>query len=350
MGGNALKAKFGVDTTRLGLEEFNRVAQDVTEFLFDTLPSPFVKVIPAYGAKSDFGDLDILIGSDSLDTFGDRKKLGDLIKSHYGAQCYLINGNVMSFDYRKGLEPGQVFQVDLIFEPRDSCDFALNYFSYNDLGNLVGRIAHAMGFKFGHNGLWYPVRNGTYQFAKLLVTNDYDRALAFLGYDPDRFRRGFYHLEDIYDYVFHGKYFRSSIFLLENRSNKARIRDRKRPTYMGFLAWVKQQLQDDDYKANFENKNQWLKKAFEDFPDFKVDLYDTMEKFHASCKARSIFNGNSVMSVTGIVGPDLGHLMKTYRAQFESVEAFHSHLFDTPSDALEAEWISLKNALFPCLP
>lgn len=36
---------------------------------------------------------------------------------------------------------------------------SLEYLNWNDLGNLIGRIAHKFGLKYGHKGLLYIIKN-----------------------------------------------------------------------------------------------------------------------------------------------------------------------------------------------
>ncbi|MFX7063789.1 hypothetical protein ABTH87_19220, partial [Acinetobacter baumannii] len=82
------------------------------------------------------------------------------------------------------------FQVDLIKTANTSFDFAARYFGLNDFGNLIGRIAHQFGAKFGHLGLLYPirdVRNNSHLIAEICITSDFSEALDLLGYDAARY-------------------------------------------------------------------------------------------------------------------------------------------------------------------
>jgi hypothetical protein len=157
MGGNALK---NTATQRLSRQAFERVSLDVVAGLQEAFPTARVRVIPAYATKADFGDLDVLMTSEDVQSHGGGEALAQLAKSRFNATDLFKNGNVLSFDHRSSAdstEPG--FQVDVITQAQESFDFALSYFSFNDLGNLIGRTAHKQGASFGHDGLWYYFRD-----------------------------------------------------------------------------------------------------------------------------------------------------------------------------------------------
>lgn len=105
--------------------------------------------VMSYATKVDFGDLDVLIeGGAGYDPTTIAKMLQ--------ATEVVRNGDVTSIGVK--VDEG-IFQVDLIKTPKESFDFTARYFGFNDFGNLVGRIAHKFGAKFGHLGLLYPIRD-----------------------------------------------------------------------------------------------------------------------------------------------------------------------------------------------
>src|SRR5699024_5199762 len=112
------------------------------------LPFRRYHVVPAYRSKPDFGDVDIVVASDGLpDDWQER-----LIRA-LGSRAHVSNGPVFSLEYDR-------FQVNILLQSESNFDFASRYFAWNNLGNLIGRIAHHLGFKFGHDGLWYVNRRG----------------------------------------------------------------------------------------------------------------------------------------------------------------------------------------------
>lgn len=194
-----------------------------------------VDVIKSYSAKDSFGDLDIVASKNSKSNEAIQAVFEALSATHISRNSDVISYRVPVEDNTKWFGSTSFFQVDLIFIDEEDLEFAKNYFAFNDLGNLIGRIAHAMGFKFGHEGLWYVVRKGTHVLENIKVSSNFGASLTFLGFDAERYLEGFETAEDIYRYVADSAFFNPDIFLLHNRNHAARTRDSKRKTYTGFL-------------------------------------------------------------------------------------------------------------------
>ncbi len=341
MGGKALK---NTTTQRLDRADFERVSARVAQVLGERFPGARVAVIPAYASKADFGDLDILLESEPAQAAGGTEALMALAREVFHATDLFKNGNVLSFDYRetaRQTEPG--FQVDVITMHGASFEFALNYFSFNDLGNLMGRTAHKQGCSFGHDGLWYYFRDGDYKFREVLLTRDFDTALVAMGYDPARFHQGFEGLEDIFGYVAGSAYFNRDIFLLENRNHQSRVRDRKRKTYTEFLKWCEARpaLPAYPYPAD---KREWLAHLFAQFPPFKGEYDQAQVDLERQRRVKLRFNGEFVRALTGLEDRALGELMRRFKEQFESVEAMHEHVLSHTVEELGAQVLALHRA------
>lgn len=310
MGGNALN----VSTSRCAADRFTAIQARVQHALATRL-GVRVETIPYYRSKPDFGDLDLLVSSDCLPDENKWTVLSDFAQEHCHARQVVRqkNSDVMSFDYRDSPDDPTGFQVDLILTPDAWMETSRNYFAYNDLGNLIGRAAHTLGFAWGHRGLLYPVRDGDYLVAKLQVTSDTAEGLAFLGYDPDRFARGFDTLNEMFEYTTTSPWFCRKAFALERRNNRSRARDRKRPTYRAFLEFLEAHPHIPDGAGPFE-REQSLARAYARFPAFAA-AYDQAQSNHAlTIKVRQVFNGERVGEWTGLTGKPLGAVMSAVRS------------------------------------
>jgi hypothetical protein len=240
------------------------------------------------------------------------------------------NGGVWSYAHDfmdENLEIKYV-QVDLITQSTENYDTALNYYSWNDLGNLMGRIGHKMGFKYGHEGLVLIFRDGTHQYGQLVVSRDIRKIVEFLGYDYDRFAKGFDDLEDIFAFAASSEFFNKNIFAYENRNHIARTRDKKRENYRAFLEYI-ENIKTPEYEYNsFTEKggrvlsDVFRERAYEFFPDLsdKVDEveYELMKRKTVHEK----FNGVIVSLLTGLMGKELGCFMQHLR-QYVDVEKLY---------------------------
>lgn len=333
MGGNALK---NVKTSRLSAEVFHPLAAKLTALLREEFGAR-AEVIPAYTEKADFGDLDLIVEQEKVLVPGDGyAALRAFAERHGFARQFSANGSVLSYDHRFSSEDDIGFQVDLIITPASEIDAALSYFSFNDLGNLIGRSAHKMGFKYGHLGLLYPFRDGDHLFKTLEVTSSTDEALSFIGYDPARFHQGFNNLPEIFDYVTGSRYFNPAIFLLENRNHTSRVRDSKRKTYSAFLEHIAAH-QDTLSAFEFpEDKAAWLPEAFERFPAFKQSYEAAGQELKDVRFIRSVFNGEQVIAWTGLEGKQVGGVMGEVKKKFDGPHAFAEFLREHGADGARA--------------
>jgi hypothetical protein len=315
MGGNALSCT----SVRLTKKNYDALASNCVSRLKATFPQGRVAAIESYFSKADHGDLDLLLTTDGYDPVKAARALD--------ATEVVRNGPVTSVGVKVRPEldaiDGNVFQVDLIFIPAQAFDYATGYFSFNDLGNLVGRTAHSAGLAHKHDGLWYYVRDGDYKFRELVLTRDYDTALKFLGYDVERFRQGFDTLEDIFWYVARSAFFNRDIFLLENRNAQSRIRDKKRRTYMEFLKFCEAHPELPAFKYP-KSKKDWLPRIAEHFPHFQAEYDRALADLERQRAVKDKFNGKWVSKVTGLQGPELGGLMKRFKESFETPEALQA--------------------------
>jgi hypothetical protein len=237
-----------------------------------------------------------------------------------GADCSK-NGNVFSFGIDVG--KGSPFQIDLIYvgNTHRELSIALTYFGFNDLGNLMGRIFHRAGFKYGHRGLLKVVRdpdNRDHIIDEVLVSEDPRKIFEFGGYDYDRYLDGFWTREEIFEYVASSPLFNRDIYLFENRNAKSRMRDKKRVMYNEFLNWCEK---NDDLPSFWtedkeEYRNEQLTNAFSHFPEFKRRYDDAITRLEHSKKLRSKFNGDIVRKITGLNGASLGIFIKEFKNRY----------------------------------
>lgn len=314
MGGNALSQP----SVRLNRGEYSRLVEEVSDRIMQTLMTRF-EVIPAYELKPSFGDMDILIypGFDQ----------GDIARA-LGATEFKRNGDVTSY----GVETsGGLFQIDLIRAAPEQFDFSLGYFSFNDLGNLAGRIAHKAGFKLGHRGLIYVLRDQTNSdqvIDEIMVSMDWKAALGFFGFDANRYDHGFAFLDDVFKFVAASPYFNKEIYQFDNMNHISRTRDRKRPTYNQFLQWIEEKpdLPQFDWSDKESIRSEFLERALTHFDGFKERMNDSMAKHKRTIMVKSKFNGGLFAELSGLEGRELGRAIKGFRDSFGS-------------DALLNEWV-----------
>lgn len=297
MGGNALK------NAGVGRVEWHRYF-DIWNALNNnpTMGARFeLRIIPAYGEKSSFGDMDVLV-------VGPMDELVSTIHDAFSPKELVVNGDCVSFDFMG-------IQVDFIKTRDDLVPFNLAYFSFNDLGNFMGRTAYRLGFKYGHDGLWYTLRddeNESRVVKEILLTKEPIDAFAFLGYNYAKWCRGFRNLGEIFEFAASSAYFDPAQYLLSNRSYAARVRDRKRESYKKFLEWIHANypdLKEDSPKVPVD-KEFHLQRAFDMFPAFSHRYDVAMADWQEDKEFRKNFNGATIGGMLGLDGKELGAAMK----------------------------------------
>lgn len=257
-------------------------------------------IVKSYRNKQDFGDIDVVI-DDRVDIVP--------IFAHFRPKKCAVNGNVMSFAY-------DGIQVDFIRTPKEHIRSTLEYFAYNDLGNLLGKIARALGFKYGNKGLIYQHRDEVGNVIdEIIVTKVLSVILGILGLSYSRYERGFNTLEDMFEFVASSGYFNPSLYALVNASSADRVRDEKRKTYQAFLAWIQAkrfaETPAEEQKALLQYQHRQI---LNEFPHV-MTLCNQIDKERAEEKAfRAKFNGAVVHRLTGLEGRQLGSFMEKLRS------------------------------------
>ncbi len=308
MGGNALKNTF---TRRYSAAEFYDLAANVIRKLREVYPDTEfnISLIKSYQAKNSFGDMDVLIAPRSDADLIVKPRHEDyekVVRELFGPKELVRNTNVISFDVHQ-------LQVDLIVCKADEYESSVNYFAYNDLGNLLGRLAHSLGLKLGHDGLSYLWRDKTYMFASENLTRDWPTILRTLKLDPARYDEGFETKREIFDYVASSAYFSPEIYLLHNRNNASRVRDRKRETYTEFLDYCEQQFPNHAVPVRPADKAYYLPALFEAIPGFAATYARVQSNYATALRAQEHFNGNLVRTWTGLQHQELGTFMRWLR-------------------------------------
>jgi hypothetical protein len=318
MGGNAL-ASHG--SKRVSREVAEQVTSQVTALLSSIAAAhslPFdCRLVPAYRTKPDFGDLDFVVDARFMDGIP-RPRLIAALSEALGAEVPAhAGGPVFSFGYP--LPEGGCLQVDLIRTPTEEMQAAIDYFSWNDLGNLIGRIAHKMGLKYGHNGLWMVLRDGTHQFASVLISRDTREILEFLGYSYLQWVQGFDNREEIYRFAASTRFFNKAIYALENRNHIARTREKKRPVYMEFLAWLENPPVPLAAFEFPECKADNLPRLFAAFPEARERYEAKWAELEELKNLKSRYNAGVVTAITGLEHEALGRFMSRFKVDFAHV-------------------------------
>lgn len=335
MGGNATK-HFG--TQRVNKQQFEQCCNMLNNMLQQYVIEQNLQtkekfcVIESYHDKQDFGDIDFL-------STIDRQIFEKLVEK---TENINIVAKAEQFSYAiefKLASDELVFvQVDYIKSNLEDFDFYKNFFAFNDLGNLIGRIAAQAGFSFGFDGLKRKIYvdnrgdiindlysneisvtslvenarlfknelNRAILKTSIIVTKDFDNALKFLGFDVERFKQGFNNMNEVFEFVVSSTFFNKDAFLFENRNHKARARDKKRSNYLAALEYFKNKK---DRKKQLS-----LSHMEKEFPNFKTEYRDLEKQIKSDFIDKMIFSNDNIM------------VSLNYQGTLKNVNPFKEHL------------------------
>jgi len=315
MGGKAL-TKYGVHTERKDTNEFLRLGKAIQEtvsygFLRMHSVSVETTVVTCYRTKPDHGDLDMLvkITPDVVKANIDYRKFIDLM---FLPKAIHNNGGVFSFDH-------QDFQIDFIPIKEEKWEVAQTYYSYDPLGNVMGKTFHKFNLSYGWDGLHYKYRNnhGT-NSVNILLTTDPRKIFEFGGYDYDRYLKGFNTLEEIFEFAINTTYFDAEILQMDNLKSIDRKRNRKRGSYHLFLKYLEDNGIDKKYEFN-KDKDSYISAIDLFFPEAKLmeKLEELKQKDLKDFYLAEKFNGNLVMTwLPELKGKELGQAIKKFKDYF----------------------------------
>lgn len=322
MGGNIFKDEHKV--VRLSSKEYFEMVEEILPLLAKTETGVEYHPVQAVYEKSDYGDMDIIVNTDDP----------DIKQKHVDALTALNlpvsrNGEVISFLYKQ-------FQIDLIFVSPISHEYSKNYFSWNDLGNLIGRLSKKLGFKHGHQGLMYVQRDGDVVLKNHMLSYDYLTIVKILELDVEKFKQGFNNTLEMFEWLSKSPYFDPEVFKFENLNHINRVRDRKRKVYNDFLNWCLSFERPADVVVK-EPPLKHLREKFvlELFPEFKSEVYTLYLDVAIKRAVAQKFNGKVVMKlVPELSGKELGGFLEYYK---QSVDMFIPYVLNVKQEELEED-------------
>ena len=320
MGGKVIKK---VKVSRFNKETYEQTKLEIINKFSQYLNLDFPIDIPN---KETFGDLDILY------TFIiPNINVIQLIKSIYNPVEIVSNGDVISFAYQ--LE-SEYYQVDFI-----KCkNIYMNkfYFSYGDLGAIIGRMTKYYGWTFGSDGLWinvYPdtvdkflnITNFTNKFidkidttwnlGSVFLSDNPQKICDFLDLDYNKWIEGFLSNEEIFDWVKKSKYFSSNIYKSLNYVHRRRAL--LRPFYQDFIISIFGEVEFSTASESEIYSNLQLEalEYFQKFPELKI----LIDKYFKNLELKEKFNGNLLLELKVVENKEeLGNWIKKFKLTIQT--------------------------------
>jgi hypothetical protein len=329
MGGKAIDK---VQVGRMDLDVYKQVKQYITNTFASldiTINFPFDRP-----GKETFGDLDVLYKLNPESSF----VMIDYIREKFNPVQIVTNGDVISWSYEFG--PNQFYQIDMI--KCENLNMAKFYFSYGDLGNIVGRMSKFWGLKFGHDGLWVLVDSELIKtYAKLdlnpqtqlLLSTNPSEICDYLDLDWNQWASGFVDLNQIFQWVKSSKFYNPQIYSYSNYSH--RHKQETRPMYSEFINSIDFNNSDTKF-ANLTNPTK-LNAIMHFNKSRELDLIIQEEQLKNARKEK--FNGKKLISM-GLAPSQLGKFIPEFKKFIESTQyTFPGSTWDQWLDSTSQEQI-----------
>lgn len=296
---------------RMPRAEYLRLESEIRSYLDKKLSGEY-RIPRAYGDKSDFGDMDIIVSS-----FPEWGNVRQEIIADLGITQHRSAGHVYSTVY-KGL------QTDFFTKPEKYLESTYNFMSFNDLGNFIGRMCRKFNLKYGEEGLSYVYRRPSNENYKRdwELTQSFRKICAFLGLEYDVWEEGFDSLEHLYRWTIESPYFSVAPYLDEMKGNM-KGRAQERTTVTKFVDWLdKNKI---DKRPEFAERSSYLPMILEYFPEANLQeqLGQEYGKEQRDIEIARKFSGKLVMKLLPhLEGKELGMFIMNFKTSFEDFEEF----------------------------
>jgi hypothetical protein len=234
MGGRAFHNR-GLQAPRLSPKLYTSLVtlyQPVLEELYAGVVCP-----PSVWEKTDHGDVDFLVVKRD-DSIVDPVELADRLE----AKAFIVNGSSTSYavphpDFTSN--PKVIVQIDIRTCPKETFDWQSLTGSYADLGPVLAFLLRPVGLKITDKGFFLRVLySQTYSKGKedmLLLSDNPEAVMRFLGLDEERFKAGFATEFQVFDFLLSGYLPRPQKVSNVELRKKDSVLVKKRPMFRRFV-------------------------------------------------------------------------------------------------------------------
>jgi hypothetical protein len=319
MGGNLFKLG------RKPRLEYLEIEAEIRAYLSQKIGDTY-RIPRFYGNKPDFGDLDILISDAVANESWHNLRLE--IANDLGITQSKAVGHVFSTVYRD-------LQVDFFVTPEQYLQSCHHFMSFNDLGNLLGKICRRFNLKYGEHGLAYVYRRKENPHYKqdLEITTDFSRICNFLGLEFGLWQNGFESLEVMFDWVIASPYFSVAPYLEMDATLKKR--EQHRTTMQNFVEYLERRGIDKTF--DFQARESYLEMIGTFFPEanLKTQIQLEQDKETRAFQFAAKFNGKLVSSLLPqLEGKTLGAFIVNFK---NSVEHFEDFILEHDQNAINEQ-------------
>eukprot|EP00048_Salpingoeca_helianthica_P004326 m.75830 g.75830 ORF g.75830 m.75830 type:complete len:405 (+) comp13146_c1_seq1:168-1382(+) len=328
MGGHALKK---VETVRKAAAVYEKIKAHVLEL---ARSAGFECRTPLeMPGKESYGDLDVLYIKEPT------RDVRAFVSETFKPDEIVCSGDVLSFNITQPADQPDLhhFQIDFIGCNKDEFDSSFFYFSFGDMGGILGRMANAHGLKLGAAGLWMNVNldrfeemcsdpslfDATLVSQRIHLTNSPEKICEFFGLDHARWGASFDTSHAMFEWVCSSSLFSPAVFSSLNYEHRQRAE--KRPFYIEFLKYIEVERTAIGHAC--DRRGEVISSKQREALDFfdKHDVLAALRAEQQQTRDRNAKFSAALFQEHGLTGAALG----------AAIRAFRAHIIGTTSGASE---------------
>ena len=253
MGGNAFE-KQGITLTRMPTKNYLANLKYIKNLCSNYI---HIKIPQHIRDKKDHGDIDIIYYPKEPE-FSEKFKnhedfINNFVKVHFESDISDSHNSergphMLHFNKKEADNDFQEAQVDfMLASSLKNLEYQYFYMSHSDFGSILGQICSQLGYTLTISDLRIKIYydNDPSKICSQMVLTESPREICkFLDYDYDELMKGFDSKIDFFDFMLSSKYVQAKFFdTTESFNYTHRKRATKRPTYMQFMDYVKDQYE-----------------------------------------------------------------------------------------------------------
>lgn len=298
--------------------------------------------IPYLAAKQDHGDLDIIVSRQSISNEFLRYIEETFDYRVNGKECGMKepqNIDVLSFLHEE-------LQVDLIAIDEESCDFAVNYHAYNDLGGIIGSSLRPIGVKVGREGFYYEYEalpNTGNQ--RVYLTKNFKKFLDAVELSDHIYYGGktLADVSDMIDYLKDWKFFNVEYIDPENMNATRKNRARKRKNFVAFTEEARRRGLSSNYHKGDYDINYFVAMFDHDYISDQLEAIE--ERAFNIVQKRYMFSLQRMEKVLGYSPDDHGEIFRIFSETYPNPKEVASNMTDSEfKDALEEIIVKIQES------
>lgn len=362
MGGGAFAQAYAkgeptLKISRLQPEEYQNLKTIYLEKLQAYFPQGTVACLKEAPQKIDYGDIDIFVAIDQRVDFIDlanylgatgvicyhgaghpRCTIGVtldggtytrptvLYKSVHEGESGLLSSTVTVDDYA---------QIDIEIIPPELCEWHSFYSSYSDMAGLLGHVVTNLGFSVTDRGLLLRLQelddskkianvNIADRDGKILLTNDPDLVMQFLGLSLHDYKQGFDTVAELYEWLGKCRLLSAQAIKIKRNNSHERNREAKRTIYSKFFnEWLPERLEFEDIEP--EEQKQIVRSLRSRYCQEAIDFFGKQAEHKQKQQALSCVIGNA--KATELLRPIISQCSgRTGKSLNDTIRAFRRHV------------------------